>query len=145
MSMASGASKVRTVAGSLYPGRLRASSDSTLRFCQRIERMFAESAVGFAPQGHNDAAGAAVIPVLAEVDALPGAEGELAVPDGHRERVAGERALDVGGHVVGPLEGVGPVGGVLRNGLVEPGAEVASHVGAGVLVEGERRRGVAHE
>ena len=34
---------------------------------------------------------------------------------------------------------------VLRDGLVEPGLEVAAHVGRGVLVERQRRAGVADE
>ena len=41
--------------------------------------------------------------VLEEVDALVGAEQHGALADGDREVGLGERALDVGGHVVGAL------------------------------------------
>ena len=49
------------------------------------------------------------------------------------------------GHVVGALERVGEVGGAVGDGPVEPRGEVAAHVGRGVLVQGQRRRGVLHE
>src|SRR4051794_41663967 len=69
---------------------------------------------------------AAVVAVLAQVDALPGAQGEAAVADRQRERGTEERGLDVGGHVVGALERVGEVPGAVGHGLAESGLEVAA-------------------
>ncbi len=97
------------------------------------------------PDRRQQAAAGRAIAVLAEVDPLPGAEREAAVGDRQRERRAEHRGLDVGGHVVGALVGVGPVRRVLGDGLVEVGLEVAPHVGRGVLVQRQRRRGVLHE
>ena len=51
----------------------------------------------------------------------------------------------MGRHVVGALERVREVVGAVGHRAVEPGGEVAPHVGRGVLVEGQRGRGVLHE
>ena len=87
--------------------------------------------------GSHDAAVAAVVAELAEVDALPGAEGEAAVGDGDGEAHAEERALGMGGHVVGTLHGVVIVGLSLPHEAVHDLAEVGAHVGIGILVDGE--------
>ena len=52
---------------------------------------------------------AAVVAVLAQVDALPGAEREAAAGDRQRQRRAEQRGLDVRGHVVRALDRVRPV------------------------------------
>ena len=96
-------------------------------------------------QREDERTRAAVVAVLAEVDALPGADREAAAGDRQRERRAEQRRLDVGGHVVGALDRVGPVARVLGDGLVEVGLEVVAHVGRGVLVERQRGAGVADE
>ena len=72
--------------------------------------------LGLAVQRGEQAAGAAAVAVLAQVDALPGAEREPAVADRQRQRRAEQRRLDVGRHVVGALDGVRPVGRVLGHG-----------------------------
>ena len=53
------------------------------------------------------------------------------------------RGLDVGRHVVGRPRGCASSRRVLGHRVVEPRLEVAPHVGRGVLVERQRRRGVA--
>ena len=45
--------------------------------------------------------------VLPEVHALPCAEQKISVTEGNAELGGGERGLDMGGHVVGPFQGVG--------------------------------------
>jgi len=79
--------------------------------------------------------------VLAEPDALPGAEVELAVRHGHRQVGPQEAGLHVGGHVVGTFAGV-PEGHVLGHDTVEHHLHVVPHVGVPVLVDGEAGRGV---
>ena len=83
-----------------------------------------------------------MVAVLAEVDALPGAEGGAAAGQRQGQRGAEQGRLDVGGHVVVPLQGVGPVRSPFRHRLVEPGLEVVAHFRRGVLAQGERGRGV---
>ena len=85
-----------------------------------------------------DAAVAAVVAKLAEVDALPGAEGETPIGDGNREAHAEERTFGVGGHVIGSLHGVIIVGLVLPHKAVHNLVEVAPHIRVGILVDGER-------
>ena len=98
-----------------------------------------------AHQRDDDRARAAVVAVLAEVDPLPGAEREAPVADRDRHRRADQQRLDVRGHVVGPLGRVLEVGRVLRHRAREPALHVAAHVGIGVLVDRQRRRGVLDE
>src|SRR3954471_6633261 len=87
-----------------------------------------------AVQRHDQRARAAAVAVLAEVDPLPGADGEAAAAHRKGQRRAEQRRLDVGGHVVRALDRVGPVAGVLGDGLVEPGLEVDADVRRRVLV-----------
>ena len=82
------------------------------------------------------------VAVLAQVDPLPGPEREPAPRHRQRQRRPEQRGLDVRRHVVGALQRVGPVRSVLRNRGVEVGLEVAAHVRRGVLVQGQRGRGV---
>src|SRR3954447_20978607 len=112
MSRASGASKRRTTAASRYPGSRCSSSFSTVRLSQRIERMFAHAADGrrltalLATRRNGKRTRPARVPVLAQVDALPGAEGEAPIRYRDRQRCVEQRRLDVGGHVVRTLERV---------------------------------------
>src|SRR5215207_7458591 len=84
--------------------------------------------VGLSPNRRHQRAGAAAVAVLTEVDPLPGAECEGALAYRKGQGGAEQRRLDVGGHVVGTLERMGPVGSAFRDGLVEPSLEVAPHV-----------------
>src|SRR5215207_7352522 len=94
------------------------------------------------PRRRDKPSRAAVVAVLAEVDALPGPERQAATGDGQGERRSEQRRLHVGRHVVVTLEGVGPVGRALGNGAVEPAREVPPYVWARVLVERQRSRRV---
>ena len=51
-------------------------------------------------------------PVLEQIDPLPGAEPQAPAADRDGEGDVGERAADMGRHVVGPLGGVGGGGGL---------------------------------
>src|SRR4051794_38260418 len=115
--------------------RMRASSPAALS--PRSTRL--------ALQCQQQLARPAVIAVLAQVDALPGPQGEATVADREGERWPEEGGLDVRGHVVGALERVGEGGRAVGDGLAEPGLEVAADVRRGVLVQGQRGRGVADE
>src|SRR5438874_9185705 len=98
-----------------------------------------------APGGHDDLARTAGVAVLAEVDALPGAQSDPPARDRDGDGRTEQRGLDVRGHVVGALERVRPVVGVLGDGGVDPGPEVAADRRARVLVQRQGRRGVADE
>lgn len=84
-----------------------------------------------------DATTTSIVAELAEVDALPGAEGKATVGDGDGEAHTEERTLGVGGHVVGTLHRVVIVGLTLPHEAVHDLAEVGAHVGVGILVDGE--------
>jgi Domain of unknown function (DUF222) len=103
------------------------------------------SVPSLAERRHDHAPSPTPVPVLAQVDALPRPERESAVRDREHERAVGERGLQVGGHVVGALHGVGEVLRAVRHGPVEPGRKVAPDVRARVLVQRERRGRVLHE
>lgn len=86
--------------------------------------------------------GGAVFP---QINALPGAEGEVAAHDGDGDAGGGQCGLDVRGHVVGAFAGVGVERVVLGDEAAEPGFEVAFRAGVGVLLDDETGRGVADE
>ena len=92
-----------------------------------------------------DATTTTIVAELAEVDALPGAEGKTAIGDGDGETHTEEGALGVGGHVVGTLHGVVIVGLALPHEAVHDLTEVGAHIGVGILVDAESTRGVLHE
>ncbi|CUS04400.2 protein of unknown function [Candidatus Promineifilum breve] len=86
-----------------------------------------------------------MVAVLAQIDPLPRAQRQPAVTDGDGQAAAQQDGLHVGGHVVRPLDGVLVKGRVLRGQAVEGCFHVGPHGGVGVLVEGQRGRGVADE
>jgi hypothetical protein len=102
----------------------------------------------FADQVQHDLAAVGMDAVLEEVDALPGAEDEAAVQDGDGELDLREGGFEVGGHVVEAFVVV-EVGAVrwrhVGGDVVEVGEDVALHGGVGVLLDEQRRRGVAAE
>lgn len=87
----------------------------------------------------------AALTVLPEEDALPGAEAEATVIEGDDFSRAGERHLDVAGHVVGTLVGVGEVGVVLRHEAVDEAFKVAAGGGVGVFHDNQAAAGMAAE
>jgi hypothetical protein len=80
--------------------------------------------------------------VLDQIDALPRAERERAAGHRHVQGDAGQHGLDVGRHVIGAFNRVHPAG-VLRRQPAQRRGEIGAHVGIGVLLDDERRRGVA--
>ena len=82
------------------------------------------------------AAVATVVAKLAEVDTLPGAEGEAPIGDGDGEANAEEGTFGVGGHVIGSLHGVIIEGLALPHKAVHDLAEVGAHVGVSILIDG---------
>lgn len=83
--------------------------------------------------------------VLEEIDALPGAEGEMAGEERDGKMDAGEGGADVGGHVVGAFEGVDVVAGGFGGQAFEVADEVGLDVGVGVFLDDEGGGGVAAE
>src|SRR5690242_18256768 len=57
-----------------------------------------------APQRKHQRPAAGAIPMLAQVDSLPGAKEQSSVADWNRHRRTHQRRLDVGWHVVGPFD-----------------------------------------
>ena len=90
----------------------RSTSPSCAASASRRSRCSRELAAArrlLAVQRHDERARAAVVAVLAQVDALPGADREPAAGDRERQRRAEQRRLDVRGHVVRALDRVRPV------------------------------------
>ena len=86
-----------------------------------------------------------VIAELAEVDALPCAEVQLSMGDGDGEAHPEERAFGMRRHVVQSFHGVVVIRFVLLHETVHNLAEVGTHIGIGILVNGESARSVLYE
>jgi len=82
-----------------------------------------------------------VVTVFAEVDSLPDAEQQLAILNRHAERRSEQCRFDVRWHVVHSLGGV-PIGKRLGSDPAERHLQIPRHIGVGVLVDDQRRRGV---
>ena len=89
--------------------------------------------------------GVSLVAVLTEVDALPRAERQAAVPHRQQQRDAQQPRFDVGRHVVGALRGVHEIGRPVGDRAVDPAPEVGPHVGIGVFIQAERRGRVLQE
>src|SRR5215210_5143427 len=114
-----------------FIGKAYLKPDTAGRSCD------AESAL--LPDVHQELPRAGAPPVLPDVEALPGAEAELAVDDGDGEGDVGERGLDVGGHVVRTLRRVGVEGIALRHQPVEPALQILPRRGIGILLDRQAR------
>lgn len=86
-----------------------------------------------------------MIAELAEVDALPCAQVKMAARYGDVDADTADGALGVCRHVVGSFEGVHIIGGVLGNQPIEDVGKVGSHIGIGILVDGQGAAGVLHK
>ena len=69
--------------------------------------------------GHHYFSGARMIAVLAQIHALPGSQGQLAIADRNGKATAQNRAFQMGGHIVGAFAGMEVIGRILRAHLVE--------------------------
>lgn len=80
-----------------------------------------------------------LIAMFEEIKALPGAKHEPAIRDGNADGNHCERRFDVGGHVVGPLQGVdNPPHGRIARRRDETGEklrEIAPDVGIGIFLD----------
>lgn len=83
--------------------------------------------------------------VFAEVDALPGAEGETATGDGDGQRDTAECGLGMGGHIVAALQDVLVGGKVFGCQTIEDGFHVGADIRVTVLVDGQSAAGVLAE
>src|SRR5215468_7581405 len=92
----------------------------------------------------NDLAPVRPIAMLGEIDALPGAERKRAVDHRYMQRYSGYHCLNVRRHVVRPFDCVHPAGSG-RCDAVERRHQIGPHIGIGVLLDDERRRGMAQK
>ncbi len=97
-------------------------------------------------QGDDQAPGSGMIPMFAQINALPCAQVQPPVTDGNRKRAADEQTLDVSGHVIRALVGVPVVGHVGRGQMpAEVRFQVRPHRRIGILVKSQRGGGVLNE
>jgi hypothetical protein len=83
--------------------------------------------------------------VFKKKEALPGAEGELAVEDGDDFGATGECHADVAWHVVRAFMGVDEIGQVFRDKVVEVGVQIGAGGGVCVFKDDEGTAGVPHK
>ena len=88
---------------------------------------------------------ASVVAELAEIDALPGAKVQPSARDGYGDADAAERALGMGGHIVGTLQHMVIVGFVLLDHPVENLFQVRPHIRVGILIDAQGATGVLDE
>ena len=75
--------------------------------------------------------------MLGDINALPGAERQIAVTDRHLQGHAVEHGFDMGRHVIGPFNVVHPAG-IGRRQAAERSDQIGAHVGVGVFLDDER-------
>jgi len=90
----------------------------------------------------NQGTAAAIVPVFAQIDTLPCAQGKTSVADGQGQRTSKKRRFDVGSHVVGTLKRVLVKRGVLGDGPREVRFKIGPDCGIGILVQGQAGAGV---
>lgn len=78
-----------------------------------------------------------MIAELTKINPLPGAQVEPAFGNGDGHGRADHRGFDVGGHIVGALDGVGEKGEVFRHNVIENTFEVRTHIRIRILIDGE--------
>ena len=88
---------------------------------------------------------ASIIAELAEIDALPSAEVEFAMGDRDGEAYPKERAFGMRRHIVQSLHSVVVIWFVFLHEAVHNLAHVGTHIGIGILVDGESARGMLYE
>ena len=96
---------------------------NALRFTVNVGEMADE-------EGHHPT----LITVWGKEDALPGPQGQTAVNQGDRNAHGGQGRLDMGGHVVRPLGGVGIEAVVFRDQTVKPVFQVVPDRGIAVFL-----------
>jgi len=86
-----------------------------------------------------------LIPVLEDINTLPGAEIGLAICDGNREMHRGQRGFDVGWHIVRPLEAVLIKSVIFRHQLLEKALKIHAYRWIRILLNDQGRRGVVQK
>ena len=92
--------------GARGTGRCRRRRRAPLAW--RARGLMGSRSLGLPPNGRDQRAGATVVAVLAQVDALPGSQREPSCADRQRKRGPEQRGLDVRGHVIAALQRVRP-------------------------------------
>jgi hypothetical protein len=95
-----------------------------------------------ADEGQDEGAAVRRGAVLEQEDALPSAELQPSVGDGDAELGLGQRALDVGRHVVRPFVIVAVERDIFWHDAMQKSTEVAPHIGRCILLDQQRRGGV---
>ena len=88
----------------------------------------------------GNAAAVGMVAMFPEINALPGAEGEMAAFEGNAEVDGGKRRADVSGHVVFPFGGVLEDRITVRREAGKDAFEVAAHFRIGIFLNEQRRR-----
>ena len=84
-------------------------------------------------------------PVLPQIDALPRAQREAGAGERNRELDGGQRGANVSRHVIGTFVAMTEEHIAIGHEAGEETLEVAAHVGIGIFLNDEARRGVANE
>src|SRR3984893_9447289 len=95
-----------------------------------------------AGEGQDEGAAVRRGAVLEQEDALPSAELRPSAGDGDAELGLGQRALDVGRHVVRPFVIVAVERDIFWHDAMQKSTEVAPHIGRCILFDQQRRGGV---
>ena len=88
---------------------------------------------------HDERPVAASAPMLPEIDALPSAQREPPAADRDADARRGKGRLDVRGHVIGTLLGMGEVGIAFRDKSIEPRFQVRPGARIGVFLHDKAR------
>ena len=86
----------------------------------------------------------AVMPVLKEINSLPCPQAGAALLKRNCELGLCQGALDMRGHVVGPLRGVA-IGAIERRDAAEKVLQIMTNIGIGIFLDGQRCRGMTDE
>lgn len=85
----------------------------------------------------GDAAVMGMGAVFEQEDALPGSQRHAPARDRYGQLHIGQRALDMGGHIVRPLDGMAIKPWVFRDQLVEEAFQVPHYIGVGIFLNGQ--------
>ena len=94
---------------------------------------------------HHDPARPAAVPVLPEIDALPGPERKPPAGHGNDKMRRGQGLLDMPLHVIRTFVAMGVKRIVFRRQAIQPLLKIAPDRRIGVLLDQQARRGVLHE
>lgn len=93
----------------------------------------------------DDFTAARMISVLPQVNALPGAQHQLSLLYGDAQLGRRQCRLDMGGHIIGPLQCVRVEGVAFRYQPVEPVLQIDARTVIVILLDQQARRGMLDE